>query len=152
MSARRREDAAPRGLLGARSVLSPPRTSPWAWIGLAGVALVTAPDVALGSRAVLASALSVVVLVVAVLGRRGDAAVVGAASVVVAAVSGLWNGWGLGWLVSVVVVVAASAVAVVVTLGRDRSEATARQLALLRELLELGRDRAGVTTIAERAL
>src|SRR5215210_459290 len=140
MSAQRREDAPLRGLLSARSVLSPPRTSPWAWIGLAGVAAVTAPDIALGSRAVLVSALSVVVLVVAVFGRRGDAAAVGAAAVLAAALGGLWNGWGIGYVVSVVVVVAASVVAVVVTLGRDRSEATARQLALLRELLALGRD------------
>src|SRR5215211_7399417 len=142
MSARRREDADPRGLLGPDSVLSPPRTSRSVWAGLAGVALVTGADIALGSRAVLVSALSVVVLAVAVFGRRGDAAVVGAVSVLVAALSGLWNGWGLGYVVGVVVVAAASAVAVVVTLGRDSAEATGRQLALLRELLELGRDRA----------
>jgi serine phosphatase RsbU (regulator of sigma subunit)/PAS domain-containing protein len=152
MSARRREDADPRGLLGPDSVLSPPRTSRSVWAGLAGVALVTGADIALGSRAVLVSALSVVVLAVAVFGRRGDAAVVGAVSVLVAALSGLWNGWGLGYVVGVVVVAAASAVAVVVTLGRDSAEATGRQLALLRELLELGRDRAGVATIAERVL
>src|SRR3954471_5797425 len=98
-------------LVGPRSVLAPPMWSRWAVFGLAGVALVAAADVAVGSRVALASALAVVALAVGAGGRRGDALAVGATAVVVAALSGLWNGYGLRYVVVLVVVAAASVVA-----------------------------------------
>src|SRR4051794_6026122 len=139
-------------LLGPRTVLAPPSWSRWAAIGLAGVTLIVATDVAVGSRAVLASALALVSLVVGTVGLRGDAVAVGATAVVVAALSGLWNGWGLAYVVVLVVVVASSAVAVVVAVGRAQAEATERQLRLLRALLDLGRGAADVGTLVDPVL
>src|SRR3954451_13033314 len=107
MSGPRRVDDGPRSpLLGARSVLAPPFWSRWAIVGLAAVALVTASDIAVGSRVALASALAVVALAVGAGGRRGDALAVGATAVAIAALSGLWNDWGLRYVVVLVVVVA----------------------------------------------
>src|SRR3954452_8906027 len=81
-------------LLGPRTVLAPPMWSRWAAIGLAGVALVAAADVAGGSRVALASALAVVSLAVGAGGRRGDALAVAADAVAIAALSEVWNDWG----------------------------------------------------------
>src|SRR4051794_41537721 len=139
-------------LLGPRSVLAPPVWSRWAAIGLGGIALVAAADIAVGSRAVLASALAVVSLAVGAGGRRGDALAVAVTAVLVAAVSGLWNDWGLRYVVALVVVVASSVVAVVVAIGRAHAEATERQLGLLRALLDLGRGAADVGTLVDRVL
>src|SRR4051794_10384105 len=139
-------------LLGPRSVLAPPVWSRWAAIGLGGIALVTAADIAVDSRVVLASALAVVSLAVGAGGRRGDALAVAVTAVLVAAVSGLWNDWGLRYVVALVVVAASSVVAVVVAIGRAHAEATERQLGLLRALLDLGRGAADVGTLVDRVL
>src|SRR3954453_13391028 len=139
-------------LLGPRSVLAPPVWSRWAAIGLGGIALVTAADIAVGSRAVLASALAVVSLAVGAGGRRGDALAVAVAALLVAAVSGLWNDWGLRYVVALVVVVASSVVAVVVAIGRGHAEATERELGPPGAALDLGRGAADVGTLVDRVL
>src|SRR4051812_1290216 len=139
-------------LLGPRSVLAPPVWSRWAAIGLVGIALVTAADIAVDSRVVLASALAVVSLAVGAGGRRGDALAVAVTALLVAALSGLWNDWGLRYVVVLVVVAASSMVAVVVAIGRAQAEATERQLGLLRALLDLGRGAANVGTLVDRVL
>src|SRR4051794_37759957 len=149
---RRGDDAARAPLLGARSVLAPPLWSHWAAYGLAAVALITLADLAVGSRVVVLSALAIAVLAVGAAGRRGDALAVAAAAVLVAALSGLWNDWGLRYVVVLVVVAASSAVAVVVAIGRAQADATARQLGLLRALLALGRGAADVRTLVDRVL
>src|SRR4051794_41977928 len=81
-------------LLGPRSVLAPPVWSRWAAIGLGGIALVAAADIAVGSRVALASALAVVSLAVGAGGRRGDALAVAATAPLVAAGGGPWDGRG----------------------------------------------------------
>src|SRR4051812_17760900 len=139
-------------LLGPRSVLAPPVWSRWAAVGLAGVALVAAADVAVGSRVALASALAVVSLGVGAGGRRGGAMAVAGTAGGHAALGGGWDDWGLRYAIVLVVVVASSAVGVVVAIGRAQAEATERQLGLLRALLALGRGAADVGTLVDRVL
>src|SRR3954463_11525300 len=139
-------------LLGPRSVLAPPVWSRWAAIGLGGIALVAAADIPVGSRVAPARRLPGVSLAVGAGGRRGDALAVAATALLVAAVSGLWNDWGLRYVVALVVVAASSVVAVAVAIGRAQAEATERQLGLLRALLELGRGTADVGTLVDRVL
>src|SRR4051794_26368770 len=151
-SPRRVDDGARSPLMGARSVLAPPLWSRWAPAGLAAIALITLANVAIGSRVIILSALAIVALAVGAGGRRGDALAVAAAAILVAALSGLWNGWGLRYVVVLVVVAAASVVAVAAAVARAQAEATERQLGLLRALLALGRGAADVETLVARVL
>src|SRR4030095_8861075 len=83
--------------LWVRSVLARRPWSAWLAGGLVGVAVVLAFDIASGSHVALGSALAIVALVVGLGGRRGDAIVVAATAVAVAAISGLWNDWGAAY-------------------------------------------------------
>jgi GAF domain-containing protein len=138
--------------LWVRSVLARRPWSAWLPAGLAGVAVITALDVATGEHVALASALAIVALVFGLGGRRGDAIAVAGAAVAVAAISGLWNEWGAAYTVSLVVVVAASVVAVLVALVRASAIVASRQLRILRDLLALGRGAPDMETTIERVL
>src|SRR4051812_9885895 len=94
-----------------RSVLAPPRWSAGAVAGGAAVAFVAAADALQGSGAALVAALSAVLVVAALLCRRGDAAVSGAAAVAATAVSALWTDWNAAEQVLALAVVVAVAVA-----------------------------------------
>ena len=134
------------------SVLAPRAFSRVLWGGIAGVLVVAVVDAALGSEAVLAAALAVVALLVALTGRHGDTLVIAGAALAVAAVSGAWNGWDVPWLVSLCVVAACAIIAVLVALLRLSAIVTARRLELLRGLLELADEPAGVSELSSRLL
>src|SRR5689334_13530016 len=94
---------APR--LWVRSALAPPLWSGWLPVGLLGIAVIAGVDIAIGSRAALASVLAIIALAVGFVGERGDALVVAGCCVAVAALSGLWGEFDVRWTVALVVVV-----------------------------------------------
>jgi GAF domain-containing protein len=129
----------------ARSALAGPAWSRCAWYGSAAVLLVTVLDAAVLQITVVMAALVLVPLVCAVLGGRGDTALVAALSAALAAASGTWiNGFGQIWVVALLVVVGGGALAVVVSVLRAASEVTVARFRLLGAIGEIADGASGI--------
>ncbi|MEA2310923.1 MAG: hypothetical protein QOE28_891, partial [Solirubrobacteraceae bacterium] len=122
------------GGLGVASALAaPPFTRRALTLGLLAVLAIGVLDFASGSRVLLVAALVLPPLVVALAGRRGDAAAVALASTVVAALSVIWNGSAPAGetVVPVIVVLGGGLAAVAVALVRTSAAIALERFRLL---------------------
>jgi GAF domain-containing protein len=119
------------------SVLARRPFSRWVAAGVAGVVVVAVLDAAVVSGFAFAGAMAIVLLLVALAGRRGDTAVVVGLGVALAAARGLWDDWDAGWAYVLGAVVAMSGIAGLVALSRSFAIITSRRLGLLQALLDL---------------
>src|SRR3954452_12639543 len=118
-----------RNAFPLRSVLAPPSWSFGAPVGVAAVAVASAADAFLGSGAAFVAALAAVLVVTALLSRRGEAIVIGVAAVAATALGALWTDWDTAEQALALAVVGAVAVsAFLVAHLRATAAVTARQL------------------------